>query len=138
MIDVMLDNGAYLPTRAHELDAGLDIKARERQVVPADGSAVFHTGVHVAIPMGAAGILISKSGLNIKNDMTSTGLIDSGYTGEIHVKLYNHSKSEDYVVEAGDKISQLIIVPCMLDSLNLVDSFPDTARGAGAMGSTGR
>ena len=119
---IKLDRGAYMPIRAHETDAGLDIRAKEMQYVPAKESAIFHTGVHVQIPHGCAGLLVSKSGLNVHNDITSTGLIDEGYTGEIIVKLHNHG-GFDYRVDEGDKISQLVIIPVRYESLELVDSF---------------
>lgn len=134
---IKLDRGAYMPIRAHETDAGLDIRAKEMQYVPAKESAIFHTGVHVQIPQGCAGILVSKSGLNVNHDITSTGLIDEGYTGEIIVKLHNHG-GYDYRVDAGDKISQLVIIPVLYESLELVNDFEGLARGNDGFGSTGR
>lgn len=135
---VKLEAGAYMPIRAHKTDAGLDILARERSIVPAKASAIFHTGVHIALPKGTAGVLISKSGLNVKRDITSTGLIDEGYTGEIVVKLYNHGW-EEYEVKSGDKISQLIIVPVQYEECELVESLDEnTERGNNGFGSSGR
>lgn len=134
---IMIDNGAYMPTRAHSTDAGLDLYAKEGQIVPAKESATFDTGVHVQLPPGTAGLLVSKSGLNVKHDITSTGLIDEGYTGSIKVKLYNHG-GYDYRVEAGDKISQLVILPVCSPELEVVESLEDTERGVGGFGSTGR
>ena len=84
-----LDEGAFPPVKAHASDAGIDIRARESKRIPARGSAVFHTGVHVELPPGTAGLLVSKSGLNVNSDITSTGLIDEQYRGEIVVKLEN-------------------------------------------------
>lgn len=107
MIKVKLDGGAIMPTRAHRTDAGLDVYAREGATVPAGGSAIFDTGVHIEIPEGYAGFLKSKSGLNVKHNITSDGVVDCGYTGSIMAKLYNHGK-EDYYVHAGDKITQRI------------------------------
>lgn len=66
-------------------------------MIPANGSAVIDTGVHIDIPKGYVGFLKSKSGLNVKHDLTSEGVIDAGYTGSICVKLYNHGKT-DYKV----------------------------------------
>lgn len=134
---IMIDTGAYMPTRAHSTDAGLDLYAKEGQIVPAKESAEFDTGVHIQIPPGMAGLLVSKSGLNVKHDITSTGLIDEGYTGSIKVKLYNHG-GYDYRVEAGDKISQLVILPVCKPELEVVESLEDTERGVGGFGSTGR
>ena len=134
---VMLDAGAFLPTRAHKTDAGLDIRAREQKTVWPNNSEVFHTGVHVQLPEGTAGVVIAKSGLNVKHDLTSTGLIDEGYTGEIIVKLYNHG-NKPYTVEIGDKISQLVIQPVLYEDCELVESFPETERGSCGFGSSGR
>lgn len=151
---VLLDSGAIIPIRAHDTDAGLDLYARESKVVPAGGSAVFDTGVHVELPdvywiagyapekikpahIKTVGFLKSKSGLNVKHNITSDGVIDMGYTGSIVVKLYNHGK-EDYQVNAGDKISQLVILPILTPSIEVVDKLEETERGNGGFGSTGK
>lgn len=134
---ITLDDGAYLPVRGHSTDAGLDIRSRETQIVCAKDSAVFKTGVHVQLPKGTAGILISKSGLNVCFGISSTGLIDEGYTGEIVVKLFNHS-GYDYKVKKGDKISQLVIVPVFYETCEIVDELDPSDRGTNGFGSTGR
>lgn len=135
---VRLDPGAYLPDRAHPEDAGLDIRAIEAdKVLPGEG-VVFRTGVHVEIPDGCCGLLVSKSGLNVAFGITSTGLIDQGYTGEILVKLYNHGPLP-YTVSQGQKISQLVIIPCLRPALEIVDELPAAAgRGNAGFGSSGK
>ena len=80
---IVIDPGAYLPERAHDLDAGYDLRSPIRAYVPPYSSAVIDTGVHIEIPEGYVGMLKSKSGLNVKHDITSEGVIDSGYTGSI-------------------------------------------------------
>lgn len=152
---IKLDPGAYMPERAHDTDAGLDLRAMEDKVIPAGGSAVFDTGVHVQLPtvsllhgMGShnwpyyvdfptVGFLKSKSGLNINHNITSDGVIDLGYTGSIRVKLYNHG-TEDYHVKRGDKISQLVILPILTPELELADELEETERGVKGFGSSGR
>lgn len=134
---IQLDPGAYMPTRAHEDDAWLDLYAMEAQTVPAHGSAVFETGVHVQLPANTAGMLKSKSGLNVKHNITSEGVIDVSYTGGIVVKLYNHGGT-DYRVEKGDKISQLVIVPILRPKLEVVAHLDETERGNNGFGSSGR
>ena len=136
-MNVMLDNGAIMPTRAHEKDAGLDLYARETKTVPARGNAIFDTGVHMEIPEGYAGILLSKSGLNVHHGLTNRGLIDSGYTGSIIVKLDNNSDN-DYIVEQGQKISQIILVPILRPKMVLVENLESTERGENGFGSTGK
>ena len=133
---ITLDPGAYMPERAHATDAGLDIRSMEPGIVPAKGSRFFHTGVHVELPAGTAGLMVSRSGMNRKHRITSTGLIDQGYTGEIGVMLYNDSNS-DFVVWAGDKITQLVVIPVRYEDLELVCELADTPRGTNGFGSTG-
>jgi len=88
---IVLDEKAIMPTRAHNTDAGLDLYSPKEFVVRAHNSATIDTGVHVEIPEGYAGFLKSKSGLNVKWSIQSDGVIDTGYTGSIVVKLYNHA-----------------------------------------------
>lgn len=133
----MLDPGAFMPTRAYPTDAGLDLYAKEDAIVDAKDSCTFDTGVHIEIPEGCVGFLKSKSGLNVKHGITSEGVIDAGYTGSIVVKLYNNSGYE-YRVKAGDKISQLVILPIITPEIEVVDSLGKTARGNKGFGSTGR
>lgn len=137
-MNIYVETCAYAPNRAHKTDAGLDIKARDNRLVKAHGGALLHTGLHVQLPHGTAGLLVSKSGLNVNHGITSTGLIDEGYTGEIMVKLYNHS-DENYLVHAGDKISQLVVIPVLYEDINLCDSLDEnTERGDKGFGSSGK
>ena len=134
---VVLDEGARMPLRAHPFDAGMDLFSRTDTLVPARGSAVFDTGVHVEIPEGFVGFIKSKSGLNVKKNLQAEGVIDAGYTGPIVVKVYNHG-DEDVRIKAGDKLTQLVILPVALPELELAESLTETERGAGGFGSTGR
>lgn len=148
---IMLDEGAILPTRAHDTDAGLDLYAPRDVAVPGSkarvdlgfctvtdiGYATIDTGVHVEIPKGYVGFIKSKSGLNVKHGLTAEGVIDSGYTGSIVVKLYNHT-SKPYYFRDGDKIAQLVLLPIITPELELVYELEDTERGDGGFGSTGR
>lgn len=135
---IKLDKGAYIPVRAHKTDAGLDLFAKETKKIWPGASAAFDTGVHIQLPPSTAGILISKSGLNVNHGITSTGLIDEGYDGSIAVKLYNHGDAP-YTVVAGDKISQLVVVPVIYADVEIVEDFGiKTARGSSGFGSTGK
>lgn len=148
---VKLDSGAIMPTRAHSTDAGLDLYAPADVVVPAcygerkgsgsvvfvkAGMAVIDTGVHVEIPAGYVGMIKSKSGLNVNHNITSEGVIDSGYTGSMVVKLYNHGDNAVHI-KKGQKISQLVLLPIITPELEQVDSLEATDRGDGGFGSTG-
>ena len=134
---IKLDKGAYMPTRAYETDAGLDLYSPETLIIPARYAMTIDTGVHVELPEGTVGMVKSKSGLNVKHGIQSEGVIDVGYTGSIKAKLYNHS-SEGYMVNRGDKISQLVILPILTPELEVVDELDETERGTGGFGSTGR
>lgn len=135
---IKLDPGAYMPERAHSADAGYDLRAPSFcELPPLGGSTVIDTGVHVQIPEGYVGMLKSKSGLNVRHDIVGEGVIDSGYTGSIRVKLYNHGPQR-YMIEAGDKISQLVILPIFTPGLELVAELEETSRGDNGFGSTGR
>jgi len=140
-LKIFLEDGAIMPIRAHEYDAGLDMFNQSGCTpIPPHGSACFNTGVHIEIPKGYAGFVKSKSGLNVKHGITVDGVIDSGYTGEIVVKLYNNS-DERFVIFHHDKIAQLVILPVALDTLEEVcslKSFEQSERGNNGFGSTGR
>lgn len=147
---IKLDPGAYMPERAHAdyqarnrvrvlTDAGLDIKSPKDCIIPAHDSATIYTGVHVIkLPPNTAGLLVSKSELNMRYNITSTGLIDEGYNGEIVVKLHNHG-GLPYFVAKGDKITQLVVIPVLYEAVELVDDLQqDSERGDKGFGSTGR
>lgn len=136
-LKVKLDDGAYMLERAHATDAGADIRTPVDVEVPAKGSAVVHTGVHVELPPGHAGVIKSKSGLNVMHGIISSGLIDEGYTGEIVVKLYNLGEGGVYLAR-GSKITQLVIVPVEYAGFVEVDEIAGGPRGDGGFGSSGR
>ena len=134
---IMLDKWGKMPTRAHTWDAGLDLYAAVDCVIGVGNRHTFDTGVHVQIPEGWVGFVKSKSGLMVKHGIITDGTVDAHYTGPIKVCLFNNGLVE-YTVKAGDKIAQLVIVPCLLPELELVDSLEETDRGDGGFGSTGR
>ena len=137
---IAIDEGAFLPVRAHDNDAGLDLRSPETVTVPAGGSVKIDTGVHVELPKGTTGLLLPKSGLNCKNGVLSFGVIDVGYTGSIVAKLYNHS-TEDYHILSGDKITQMVIVPIVVPHEVLVKRIKSKGkgtRGERGFGSSGR
>lgn len=146
-IRVKLDEGAKMPTRAYETDAGLDIYSPESVIVYKGRSVVIDTGVHIEIPKGYCGLLMSKSGLNVKHSITGEGVIDHGYVGGIVVKLYNNNTDDDaphfHFFEKGEKLIQLLIVPIETPELELVENVADlygseTERGDNGFGSSGK
>ena len=136
-MNIILDNGAFMPGFAHKTDAGSDLRSPICAIVPARGNVVIDTGVHVEIPEGYVGMLKSKSGLNVKHNLIGEGVVDSGFTGSIRVKLYNLGDN-DYQILRGDKIIQMVILPCAYCEFTQVEKFSETERGDGGFGSTGR
>ena len=140
MIDkmrIVLDEGAFKPLRAHDLDAGYDLRTPIDFVLCGTESKIIDTGVHVEIPAGYVGILKSKSGLNAKASIIGTGTLDAGYTGSIKVVLHKLEKGVS-IFQRGDKIIQLVIFPIETPELEVVDRLDDTERGANGFGSTGK
>jgi len=135
-IDVALDEGAFMPERAHDTDAGLDLFARDDFVVPAHGYAFHDTGVRVQIPHGTDGHVRSKSGLNRDHGITADGTIDEGYTGPIGVTLHN-SGDEDYLFGRGNKVAQLVIEVIIRPKPRQVAGISGGERGDNGYGSTG-
>lgn len=137
LLKVILDEGAKMPTKAHEADAGFDIYTPNRVVIRAKDSAVIDTGVHIEIPEGYVGFLKSKSGLNVKSGIRGEGVIDAGYTGSIVAKLYNDS-DKMVIFEEWQKCIQIVFLPIPFVRLEQVDSFEPTERGDNAFGSSGK
>ena len=119
------DKGALLPVREHSTDAGADILSPRSFLLPARGSSVIRTGVHVQLLPNTVGMLKSKSGLNLWHDIVGEGVIDEGFSNEI-------------VVERGDKIIQLVVMPVMYPAIEQVEKIEGGERGSNGYGSTGR
>lgn len=135
---IKLDEGAKMPSRAHEWDGGLDLYAVDGATVPARGSALFNTGVRMEIPEGYVGFIKTKSGMNIKSNLHCEGVVDAGYTGSVIVKLDN-TGDRDYVVDAGDKVGQIVICPAWIPhQILLVEELKETQRGDRGFGSSGK
>lgn len=137
-MNIQLDEGAFMPEYAHPgFDAGFDIRSPIDFVVPARGSVVINTGIHIELAPNTVGMLKSKSGLNVNHDLTSEGVIDVNFCNSIRVKLYNHGNT-DYHGKRGDKISQLVVMPFIVETFNLVEKLEEKGRGNNGFGSTGR
>ena len=131
------------PTYATAGSAGMDLRAciDEPVTVPAGERAMIPTGLAIALP-GAewVALVYARSGLAIKHGLAPAncvGVIDSDYRGEIVVGLLNSSK-EDYTVEPGERVAQLVIMPVAQAEIVVTDTLDETQRGAGGFGSTGR
>lgn len=130
-------DGGTLPTRAHREDAGFDLYSPiELFTLAHVQSRIIRLKVCVEIPKGYVGFIMGRSSLHKKGIICLTGVIDSGYTGEIAVVL---NAVDDYLnIKKGDRIAQLVIAKLAdIDEVVAVDSLEDSERGAGGFGSTG-
>lgn len=134
---VKLDDGAYLPERAHSTDAGLDLRTTDRFFLPPRGHVTVDTGVHVQLPNGCYGKIEGKSGLAQYGIMPLGGVVDEGYSGSIRVTLCNLSDS-GRVFQPGEKIAQLLVIPCRYDDCVVADQIEAGERGENGFGSTGK
>ena len=139
---VQLDPELPLPSYARLGDAGADLVARADHVLAAAGGrALIPTGIAIAIPDGYAGFVLPRSGLALRHGVTclnTPGLIDCGYRDELKVLLVNTDSHEEYRVERGDRIAQLVIQPVEEASFRVVDELPPSERGLGGFGHSGR
>jgi dUTP diphosphatase len=136
-----LRDDAVLPARAYAGDAGLDLVACERHELAPGERALVGTGIAVAIPDGHAGLVTPRSGLAAEHGITivnTPGLVDSGYRGELRVILHNTDGREAFVVEPGMRIAQLVVVAVPHVELSEVETLPESERGQGGFGSSGR
>jgi len=132
-----LITGPFVPSYAHSGDAGADLKASEGCTVPARGKCLVSTGLSIALPDGHVGLIWPRSGLDVKHSIDcGAGVIDAKYRGEVKILLFNHS-DDDFNIEPGDRIAQLLIQK--VESVNFmpVDNLEETARNQAGFGSTG-
>lgn len=133
---IKLDRGAFPPERAHDLDAGYDLKTPKGRILNINSICKIDTGVHVELPKGTVGYIKNRSSMFSRGIVTD-GTIDPGYTGPIKVVLHNNS-GETQLIKRGEKIAQLVIHPIHTPELEEVDELAETERGDGGFGSTGR
>ena len=122
--------------------SGVDLSAflEKKVVIKPNSSELIPTGLQVAIPEELEIQIRPRSGLAAKENigvLNSPGTIDSDYRGELKIILFNHGK-EDFIINNGDRIAQMVLVPILKMEFEEVDSLPDTVRGQGGFGSTGK
>ena len=135
-----LDEGLDLPKYAHAGDAGVDLRSTADLTLQPFERAMAPCGFAMALPEGYAGFVLPRSGLAAKHGISivnAPGLIDSGYRGEVKVVLVNLDPHEPFVVNRGDRIAQLVVMPVPAAELRPTDDLSETARGAGGFGSSG-
>jgi len=130
-----------LPKRQTAAAAGLDLQSNVRQpiCIKKGQRILIPTGVKIALPTGYEAQVRPRSGLAFKHGITvlnAPGTVDADYRGEICVLLINHG-DEDFVINRGDRIAQLVIAPVVMMPFTEVDELPDSERNVGGYGSTG-
>jgi len=138
---IKLDDGAQVPTYAHDTDACADLYAADDMDIPPHS---FHnmvrTGVHIALPEGWMAMIFPRSSMGSKTELrlsNSVGIIDSEYRGQLGV-LYDNLSDSAYTIKTGDRVAQILVMPSYRFKATVVDNLPKTARGEGGFGSTGK
>jgi dUTP pyrophosphatase len=135
-----LHPAAALPVRAHDDDAGYDLRALEPLTLGPGERAMVRTGIAIELPAGHAGLVLPRSGLAARHGIAlvnAPGLVDAGYRGELKVLLLNTDRETAFAVSAGDRIAQLVIVEVATPEIVEADALAATARGEGGFGSSG-
>ena len=142
-LEIKVNDGGFTPERANPTDAGLDLRAFEDKRLEPGQVTMVDTGVAVKIPKWHVGLLFQRSsftkyGISLAN---AVGVIDADYRGTIKVAFRNHNTESGYLINKGDKIAQLVVMPVALPDLQFFRGtdveWLDTKRGEGGFGSTG-
>ena len=132
--------GLPLPTYMSELAAGADVYSAVALTIAPGERAMVPTGFSIAVPAGYEAQVRPRSGLALKHGITvlnSPGTVDADYRGPVNVILANLG-NEPFTIARGDRIAQLLVAPVSRAAFELVETLPETARGDGGFGSTGR
>ena len=131
-------SGGSIPKYAHTGDAGADLTASQKMLIPPRDRLLVTTGIHLEIPEGHVGLIWPRSGLAVKKGIDcGAGVIDSHYRGEVKVLLFNHSDNA-FQIEQGDRIAQLLIQKVERVQFLPADQLSETTRGQMGFGSTGK
>ncbi len=138
----LLRDGARLPTYGTEFSAGADLYAcleTDVTIFPGETKKI-PTGIAMELPAGTAGLIFARSSLGTKRGLApanKVGVVDSDYRGEFLIFLHNHG-SEPQTICSGDRVAQLLVTPVFTPGFVESNILPDTLRGAGGFGSTGK
>lgn len=133
---VVVEENCFAPERMHPTDAGLDLRSPSDMILHPGEIKKIDIGNRIQLPHGFFGWVATRSSLFSKG-INTCGIIDENYRGHVKVVLHN-TADDDCVIYRGDKIAQLIIIPCSYEGVEIVDEFDETDRGHGGFGSTGR
>lgn len=139
-LPIKLEEGAQVPTYAHDTDACADLYALEDvHITPETYGNKIRTGVSIQLPEGWMAMIFPRSSTGAKTTLrlsNSVGIIDSGYRGELGV-LFDNTSVSTIDIKKGDRIAQLLVMPSYRFQAKVVDSLEDSDRGEGGFGSTG-
>jgi len=140
-LPIQLEEGAQVPTYAHENDAAADLYAADTVVVPAHSLRnMIRTGVHIQLPENWVAFIFPRSSIGSKTPLrlsNSAGIIDCQYRGPLGV-LYDNLSDSDYTINAGDRIAQLMVMPNYHFKAKIVDKLEKSERGENGFGSSGK
>ncbi len=135
-----LNDAAILPIYGSADAAGADLCSLSAATIAPGETHLVHTGLALELPCGYGAFIFARSGLATKRGLApanKVGVIDADYRGEIMVPLHNHSNAPQ-TIEAGERIAQMVLLPCPQADFILADSLEDTDRAEKGFGSTGR
>ena len=137
-----LNSEVKIPSYKTQGSSGMDLMAflKDPVTIKPKSSELISTGISVAIPEDTEIQIRPRSGLAAKSNISvlnTPGTIDSDYRGELKIILFNHS-ADDFVVNNGDRIAQMVLMPVLKASFEEVENLPNTIRGTGGFGSTGK
>ena len=127
---------AIKPSRGSDEAAGYDLYVYESGLLMPNETRLFDTGISIRVPEGTYGRIAPRSSVSKRSILVNAGVIDRDYTGPVKVMLHNLS-NDNFVIEKGNRIAQLIIEKISTPEVELVDELDDTERGNGGFGSTG-
>lgn len=131
-----ISENAHIPERAYDNDAGADLFSIEEVHIQPHAPAMIKTGIEIALPRKTCGLIWGKSSIESRGLIVTAGLIDEGYRGEIVVCMFNLT-DKIQVIEKGQKIAQLVVIPVYYPKFKEVKELPKSKRGIFGFGSTG-
>ena len=136
-MNILLQDGAVIPRRGSKNAAGYDLVSLETVVIPPGYRQAIHTGVHIEMPSNIYGNICHRSGHHTRAGILISGTVDPDFRGELLVTVNNTDVGEEFRVEQGERIAQIIFIQFWSPTLRVVKKLNDTGRGANGFGSTG-
>jgi len=140
MINVKIEDPNLRPIKKHSTDAGWDLKSTEEHIIESGDKATIHTGTYFEIPAGYVGMVYPRSGKACDEGLTlrnTVGIIDADYRGEIIIKIKNNERFALHIAQY-ERFAQIVIVPVLLEELNVLSELTITKRGSSGFGDSGK